>query len=173
MPGIPLYFCADCLRSSHPVSWRCSCKGNAQQQAPLGPPLEPPPATPQPQPPGSPSVTAFVKSSWMPQSQTVVFPRATPQRRSRRAMEPPVPLDGKVQRRTALPWGHRFRSTHSTYWNPIWCSQLVFNSTVCGYWRTGQDLLGLGQSVVVLANTCWFLWMAVRLGRGTRIVTKL
>ena len=112
MPGIPLYFWADCLRSSHPVSWRCSCKGNAQQQAPLVPPLEPPPATPQPQPPGSPSVTAFVKSSWMPQSQTVVFPQATPQpqpesygatgsarRQSsaahRFAMGPPVPLNAQ------------------------------------------------------------------------------
>ena len=88
-------------------------------------------------------------------------------------MEPPVPLDGRVQRRAALPWGHRLRSMHSTYWNPIWCTEQVFNSTVCRHWRTGKDVRGLGQPVVVLANTCWFLWMAVRLGLGTRILTKL
>ena len=153
MPVRPLYFCAHCFRSSRVVTWWCSCKDDAPQTTPLGPPVEPSPATLHPQPPRSPSVTALANSSWMPHLQSVGFPQRRPSR-SRRAMEPPVPLDGRVQRRTALPWGHRFRSTHSTYWNPIWCSQLVFNSTVCRYWRAGKDLPGPGQSVVVLANTC-------------------
>ena len=159
MPGRPLYFCAHCFRSSRALNWWCSGKDDAPQTTPLGPPVEPSPATLHSQPPRSPSVSALANSSWMPHLQSVGFPQRRPSR-SRRAMEPPVPLDGRVQ-------------LNAPYWNPIWCPQLVFNRTVCRHWRTGKDVRGPGQPVVSLGNTCWFLSMAVRLGVGTRILAKL
>ena len=93
-PGPPNYFCADCFQKTRPWPAACHCEKSlkwaethrkekeARRWTPPGPPLNPPPYTPQPLPPGPPPLTALATHAWMPQSIGVMQPTPQPQRPS-------------------------------------------------------------------------------------------